>query len=54
MTKEQEFIKLLIKHYYLENLTGELREVKHKRWGNEDEVDRLNKLFREFKEGKSE
>lgn len=50
MSKELEFIKLLCKHYYLDSITGEFKENKNKRCGNEDEVDKLNKLFEEFKE----
>lgn len=50
MPKELELIKLLCKHYYIDSLTGELKEIKNKRCGNEDEIDKLNKLFKEFKD----
>lgn len=50
MPKELELIKLLCKHYYIDSLTGELKENKNKRCGNEDEIDKLNKLFKEFKD----
>lgn len=50
MSKESEFIKLLCKHYYIDSITGEFKEIKNKRCGNEDEVYKLNKLFEEFKD----